>query len=87
MIHVSAWVQNPPRKLCMRKSPGEISRNQIDYIMFNGRFRNSIKQTKTYPGDDTSSDHNPVATNINIVQKKIKMPNNKEQFEVGLPKD
>ena len=32
-------------------TPDGKTRNQIDYIMINTRFRNSVKQAKTYPGE------------------------------------
>ena len=47
LIIANTWFQQPVRKLYTWKSPGDISRNQIDYIMFNERFRNCIKQAKT----------------------------------------
>ena len=46
--------------------------NQINYIMINTRFRNSVKQTKTYPGADIGSDHNPVVATVKINLKKDK---------------
>ena len=49
LIIANTLLQQPVRKLCTWKGPGDISRNQIDYIMFNERFRNCIKQAKTYP--------------------------------------
>ena len=46
LIIANTWFQQPVRKLHTWKSPGDISRNQIDYIMFNERFGNCIKQAK-----------------------------------------
>ena len=66
LIIANTWFKPPVRKLYTWKSPGDISRNQIDYIMFNKRFRNCIKQAKTYPGADMNSDHNPVVVKYSI---------------------
>ena len=66
LIITNTWFQQPVRKLYTWKSPGDISRNQIDYIMLNERFRNCIKQAKTYPGADMNSDHNQVVVKINM---------------------
>ena len=66
LIIANTWFQQPVRKLYTWKSPGDISRNQIDYIMLNERFRNCIKKAKTYPGADMNSDHNPVVVKINM---------------------
>ena len=66
----NTWFQHPVRKLYTSKSPGDISRNQIDYIMFNDRFRDCVKQAKTYPRADMNSDHNPVVVKVIVKLKK-----------------
>lgn len=58
------------------KSPGDVTRNQIDYILIKNRFKNSIKMCKTYPGADIGSDHNPVIANVKI---KLKIPRKSKQ--------
>ena len=40
--------------------------------MINTRFRNSVKQAKTYPGADIGSDHNSVVATVKINLKKDK---------------
>ena len=49
LVIANTCFQQPVRKLYMWKSPGDISRNQIDYIMFSERFRNCIKTSKNLP--------------------------------------
>ncbi|KAG1671332.1 Craniofacial development protein 2 [Nymphon striatum] len=81
----NTWFQQPPRKLYTWKSPGDITRNQIDYIIINQRFRNTVKQVKTYPGADINSDHNPVVMKMNIKLKKMKKKHQKrEQPDLNL---
>ena len=48
----------------------EKSRIQIDYTTFKDRFRNCIKQAKTYHGADMNSDHTPAAVKVNMKLKK-----------------
>ena len=48
--------------------------------MINTRFRNSVKQTKSYPGADIGSGHNPVVATVKINLKRIKK---KEEREHG----
>ena len=67
----NTWFRHHPRKLWTWKSPGDLYRNQIDYITVNTRYRNAIKQVKTYPGADCASDHVPVVMNVFIKLKKI----------------
>ena len=80
----NTWFQHPVRKLYTWKSPGDISRNQIDYIMFNDRFRNCVKQAKTYPGADINSDHNPVVVKIIVKLKKTNETKRSEQLDLNL---
>ena len=57
-----------PRRLYTWKSPqdaeGRIVRNQIDYLLINKRFQNSMTRAAAYPGADIGSDHNPVIGTI-----------------------
>jgi len=62
------------RRLYTWKSPGDVTRNQIDYLAINSRFKNSIVRCKTYPGADIGSDHVPVIMKIEI---KLKIPKRK----------
>ena len=87
LIIANTWFQHPVRKLYTWKSPGDISRNLIDYIMFNERFRNCIKQAKTYPGADMNSDHNPVVVKINMKLKRTNATKRSEQLELNLLKE
>lgn len=66
----------PYRRLYTWKSPqdqiGKVVRNQIDYIAINSRFKNGVLDTKTYPGCDINSDHNPVVMRLRVNLKKVK---------------
>ena len=44
--------KQPIRRIYTWKSPKDIFRNQIDFVMINQRLRNSIKKVKIYPGAD-----------------------------------
>ena len=61
--------------------------SQIDYIMINSRFRNSVKQTKTYPSADIGSDYKAVVATVKINLKRIKKKENMEQFNLDMLKD
>jgi hypothetical protein len=41
-------------------------RNQIDYVLVDKRFRNGIQNSKSMPGADCQSDHNPVVITVKI---------------------
>ena len=55
--------------------------------MFNERFRNCIKQAKTYAEADMNSDHNPVVVKINMKLKRKNVTKGSEQLELNLLKE
>ena len=83
----NTWFTQPNRRKYTWISPDGKTRNQIDYIMINTRFRNSVKQAKTYPGADIGSDHNPVVATVKINLKKIKKKVNMGLFNLDRLKD
>ena len=46
-VVTNTWFKNHPRRLYTWRSPGDLTRNQIDYILSSKRFRNSILNCKT----------------------------------------
>src|SRR3981081_4163613 len=52
--------------------PGDSGGYQLDYILVRQRFRNSVKNAKSYPGADVYSDHNLVMMNVEVKLKKVK---------------
>lgn len=72
---MNTFFDHHPRRLYTWKSPADstqnVIRNQIDFIMINKRFQNSITSCKTYPGADISSSHNLLLSNLKIRLKKL----------------
>ena len=52
-------------------SPDGQHRNQIDYILCNQRWRNSIQSTKARPGADCGSDHELLIAKFRLKLKKV----------------
>ena len=67
LILTNTWFQNEKRRRYTWKNPGDTERYQIDYILINQRYRNSVKNSKSYPGADIDSDHNLVMMKMNII--------------------
>ena len=55
--------------------------------MINQRFRNCVKQARTYPRADINSDHNPVTIKFKVKLKKIKRNQAQSQIDYNLLKD
>ena len=71
LMVANSYFQQHPRRLYTWCSPGDIYRNQIDYILINKRCRNAVKTVKTYPGADIGSDHVPVIMTIRLRLKRL----------------
>lgn len=55
-------------------SPDGRTRNQIDYITVNGKFRSSIHNARAYRGADVGSDHNLVVCDMKLRLQKVYKP-------------
>ena len=78
--------QHPERRLYTWKSPGDVRRNQIDYIMVKRRYRNCVKDCRTYPGADINSDHSLLISKLNIRLKKTEKKKIKDQLDLEMLK-
>ncbi|GFO01646.1 craniofacial development protein 2-like protein [Plakobranchus ocellatus] len=82
----NTWYQNYPRREWTRKSPEDRSRNKIDYIHIQKRFRNAVKTSKSLPGADCDSDHIPVMCKFKIKLKKLRKAKANLKFHMDLLK-
>ena len=87
MVIMNTWFQQPLHRLYTRKSPGDISKNQIDYVIINLRFKNCVKQGTIYTVPDLNSDHNTVTFKFKVKLKKIKRNQAQSQIDYNLLKD
>ena len=76
----NTWFKQHKRRLFTWKSPDGTTKNQIDYIMVPTRFRNSVISTKTYPGADCCTDHNPVTMKFQLKTQKIEKTKKESVF-------
>uniref|UniRef100_A0A6M2DQT5 Putative endonuclease-reverse transcriptase n=1 Tax=Xenopsylla cheopis TaxID=163159 RepID=A0A6M2DQT5_XENCH len=72
LMVTNTWFKKRKTKLYTWKSPGDINRYQIDYVLVKHRFRNSVKDVRTFPGADIDSDHNMLAADIQTKLKNIR---------------
>ena len=59
------------RRLYTWASPDGQHKNQIDYVLCSKIWRSSIQSTKTRPGADCGSDHEPLITKFRFKLKKV----------------
>jgi len=67
----NTWFDQEKRRRYTWTRPGNTGRFQIDYIITKQRYWNSVINSKTYPGADVDSDHNPVVSVIKIKLKVV----------------
>ena len=81
MIITNTWFKEHPRRLYTWRSPGDRSRNQIDFIVINNRFKRAVKGVKTYPGADCGSDHVPVVATFQCKLKRLKRTRTEQKLD------
>ncbi|VVC38380.1 Endonuclease/exonuclease/phosphatase [Cinara cedri] len=70
MIITNTLFSQPKRRRYTWTMPEEGNRYQLDYILVKKRYRNQVKQSKSYPGADINSDHNLVIMETRLSLKK-----------------
>src|SRR2546425_1286432 len=53
-------------------SPDKETKNQIDYVLIDNRFRNGVQNSKSMPGADCESNHNPVIVTMKIRLQRVR---------------
>ena len=71
LVIANAFFQQHKRRLYTRTSPDGQYKNQIDYILYSQRWRNSLQSAKTRPGADCGSDHELLIAKFRLKLKKV----------------
>ena len=82
MIVTNTWFKHDRRRRYTWKSPGDLRRYQLDYILVKERYRNSIKNAHTLPGADADTDHNLLVVKICMSLKKIKRKARRKRWDM-----
>jgi hypothetical protein len=86
LVITNTWFKNHPHRLWTWRSPGDRTRNQIDYIMAPHRFRNLVISSKAFPGVDCGSGHVPVISEIRVKLKRLKQSKQNPKLQIHLLK-
>ena len=81
---MNTWFKNHPRRCWTWKSPGDRTRNQIDFILMQERFRNSLTSCKAMPGADCGSDHVPVVGTMRLKLKRLKKAKTTPKLQINM---
>ena len=76
----NTWFKQDKRRRYIWTKPGDTGRFQLDYIMVRQRYRNSVKNARSYPGADADSDDKLVAMKVAIKLKKVHGGAEKEEM-------
>ena len=72
LVVTNTLFEQHPRRRYTWKAAGDTARYQIDYILVNQRYKNSVKRSLAYPGADCDSDHNLVMVTVQLKLKKMR---------------
>ena len=74
LFATNTWFQQKRSAHWTWKSPDKINptKNQIDYVLVDKRFRNGTQNSKSTPGANCDFDHNPVIVAIKIRLQRVK---------------
>jgi hypothetical protein len=72
LVMANTLIEQHQRRRYTWKMPGDIARHQIHFIAVGGRYKNRVKQCKSYPSADTTGDPNLVIMESQQRYKKIK---------------
>ena len=69
------------------ESPDGTTKNKIDYILINRRWKSSILMARSFPSMDVGSDHQLVLTNVKLRLKVKNKPIRQKKFDIQKLKD
>jgi len=71
LMIANTWFQTKESNRYTWTAPDKKTRNQIDYILIDNRYRNGVKNSKARPGADCDSDHNLVIAHLEVKLQRI----------------
>ena len=69
------------------ESPDGVTKNQIDYVLVNKKWRTSITSCRAFPGADIGSDHQLLLAGARIKLKRQRLQKKVKRFNISKLKD
>jgi len=79
----NTWFQQKKSAQHTWISPDGKTKNQIDFVMVDKRYRNGVLNSKSMPGADCESDHNPVIVTMKIRLQRVKKNKKKVKWNIN----
>ena len=74
LVILNTLLSHHPQRLYSWTSPDGKTKNQIDYIMINQKWKSSVKNTRIFPGADCNSDHQLFISHLKVRLKNLHQP-------------
>ena len=71
LVIANTIFEHHPRHLYTWTSPDKKTRNQIDYIIIDQKWKSALKNAKTRPGADCNTDHQLLVIDMQVRLKKL----------------
>ena len=82
LMVANTWFKHHKRKIYTWRKPGDTERYQLDYILVKQRYRNGVKNARSYPSADANSDHNLVLIEMDIKMKKLRKREMQKKWDI-----
>lgn len=82
MIVANTMFRHEKRRRYTWKDPGDVRRYQIDYFLVRQRYRNSVKDARSYPGADANSDHSLIGMKTRVTFKEIRGAKRRKKWDL-----
>ena len=83
LFATNTWFQQRRSAQHTWVSPNGLMKNQIDYVLVDKRYINSMHNSKSMPGADCGSDHNPVLATMRIKLQSVRRAKKKAKWNVN----
>ena len=79
----NTWFQQKSTAQHTWTAPNGETKNQIDYVLVDKRFRNGVQNSKSMPGADCESDHNPVIMKMKIRLQSVRKCKKTDKWNIN----
>ena len=67
---MNTWFKQQKRRVYTWKASGDCNRYQLDYIIVQNRYKNSVINAHAYPGADANFDYNIIMMKVRLHLKR-----------------